>query len=112
MHLQAQTSSARNADLSSLDQLALESKSRPVWLRVGQLIDGASDRPLRDADLVFDAHQIRFVGAGGKTPPRDVLADGQRTPDAILPDVTVLPCLIEAHAHLFLAGAPVNFKER
>jgi imidazolonepropionase-like amidohydrolase len=45
-------------------------------------------------------------------PPRDTIAETQREPDAVLPDVTALPCLIEAHAHLFLAGAPVNFKER
>jgi imidazolonepropionase-like amidohydrolase len=99
-------------DLSSLDQLVSESTSRPIWLRVGQLVDGISDRPLRDADLVFDAQQIRFVGRREMTPPRAVLRDGQSEPDAMLPDVTALPCLIEAHAHLFLAGTPVNFKER
>jgi imidazolonepropionase-like amidohydrolase len=95
-----------------LDELALESKRRPVWLRVGQLVGGVSDQALRDADLVFDAHQIRFVGSGGATPPRGALHDGQTEPDAVLADVTAMPCLIEAHAHLFLAGAPVNFKER
>src|SRR5689334_1871108 len=100
------------APQASLNDLALQSKQRPVWLRVGQLVDGVSDRVHRDADLVFDATQIRFVGSRGATPPRDLLRDGQRKPDAALPDVTALPCLIEAHAHLFLAGAPVNFKER
>jgi imidazolonepropionase-like amidohydrolase len=90
--------------------LALESRRRPVWLRVGQLIDGISNRPIRDANLVFDAMQIRFVGS--ELPPPEHLAAGANAPDALLSDVTVLPCLIEAHAHLFLAGAPVNFKER
>lgn len=96
----------------SLDHLAMQSRERPVWLRVGQLVDGISNRALRDADLVFDARQIRFVGGNGKSPPRTLLNNGQIEPDAVLPDVTALPCLIEAHAHLFLAGAPVNFKER
>jgi imidazolonepropionase-like amidohydrolase len=95
-----------------IERLAVESKQRPVWLRVGQLIDGVADRPLRNADLVFDANQIRFVGSDGETPDRAILAEGQREPDAVLPDVTASPCLIEAHAHLFLAGAPVNFRER
>jgi imidazolonepropionase-like amidohydrolase len=98
--------------VSNLDDLMLLSRERAVWLRVGQLVDGVSDRVHRDADLVFDAKQIRFVGSRGATPPRDAVHDDQSEPDAVLPDVTALPCLIEAHAHLFLAGAPVNFKER
>src|SRR3954462_8584190 len=94
------------------DHLARQSQQRPIWLRIGQLVDGVSDRAHRDADLVFDAKQIRFVGSNGKTPPRTRLSEGQGEPDAVLPNVTALPCLIEAHAHLFLSGAPVNFKER
>src|SRR6478735_8273572 len=97
-----------SAPHATLDQLASESKQRPVWLRVGQLVDGVSNHAHRDADLVVDANQIRFVGRGGAMPPRELLNDGQSEPDAALPDVTALPCLIEAHAHLFLAGAPVN----
>src|SRR5688500_19311789 len=92
-----------------LNGLAHRSTQRPVWLRVGQLIDGVSDHPLRDADIVFDAQEVRFVG---QSPPREMLGEGQRQPDATLPNLTALPCLIEAHAHLFLAGAPVCFKER
>jgi imidazolonepropionase-like amidohydrolase len=88
----------------SFDQLACGSRERPVWIRVGRLIDGTSGAPTHDVDLVFDAHAIRAVGSGG--------IDGQREPDAILPDITVLPCLIEAHAHLFLDGAPVDFAQR
>jgi imidazolonepropionase-like amidohydrolase len=86
-----------------LDQLVRESRERPVWVRVGRLIDGTSDAPRRDVDLVFDAHSIKSVGAG---------IEGRREPDAILSDYTVLPCLIEAHAHLFLDGAPVDFAQR
>ncbi len=94
------------------DDLMLRSKERPVWLRVGQLFDGVSDHAIRDADLVLDADTIRFVGTSGSRPGRDVIAAGQNEPDAVLLDFTALPCLIEAHAHLFLAGAPVCFKER
>jgi imidazolonepropionase-like amidohydrolase len=93
----------------TIDDLATLSRERPVWLRVGQVIDGVSDAPLRNADVVFDAMSIRFVG---HDPSRDILRDGQRTPNATLPGMTLLPCLIEAHAHLFLDGAPVNFRER
>ena len=94
---------------ASLDDLARLSLERPVWLRVGQVVDGTSDGPLRNADVVFDAMSIRFVG---HDPGREHLGDGQRTPDATLPDVTLLPCLIEAHAHLFLDGAPICFADR
>jgi imidazolonepropionase-like amidohydrolase len=99
----------RVANETSLDDLARHSLERPVWLRVGQIIDGLSDAPLRNADVVFDATTIRFVG---RDPGREHLHDGQRSPDATLPHVTLLPCLIEAHAHLFLDGAPVCFADR
>lgn len=96
-------------ETTSLADLAGLSLQRPVWLRVGQLIDGVSDVPLRNADVVFDAMSIRCVG---HDPGREHLQDGQRTPDVTLADVTLLPCLIEAHAHFFLDGAPVNFQDR
>ena len=92
-----------------LDRLAQQSRHRPIWLRVGQLIDGISNAPIRNADLVFDAKEIRFAGIA---PDREDLALGQSEPDAVLPDFTALPCLIEAHAHLFLDGAPLKFDER
>ena len=88
-------------DLARLAQL---SKTRPVWLRVGQLIDGAADAPLRDADIIFDAQEIRSVGRSSHN-------EGV-SPDAVLPDCMLLPCLIEAHAHLFLDGAPIDFELR
>src|SRR5439155_23947730 len=86
-----------------LSELARESRRRPVWLRVGGLIDGVSNEVRSDVDLVFDAREIRAVGSG---------IEGQREPDAVLPDFTVLPCLIEAHAHLFLDGATIAFDQR
>src|SRR6185312_12663806 len=88
-----------------IERLATLSRSRAVWVQVGQLIDGTSDRARRDVDLVFDAKQIHSVGSVD----REKLAAGQTTPDAKLEGVTALPMLIEAHAHAFLEGAPVNF---
>jgi imidazolonepropionase-like amidohydrolase len=77
-------------------------------LRVGRLFDGES--VLTDADLIIDAQQVLFVGEGGSPPPAGLAQrDG---PDAVLDDFTALPCLIEAHAHLFLDGATVAFPER
>jgi len=89
----------------------LASTDHPVWLRVGQVIDGASERPIRDADIVFDAHQIRFVGRNGARPAPALVA-GRTAPDAVLPDHTLMPCLIEAHAHLFLDGGPIDTELR
>ncbi|HEX8522517.1 MAG TPA: amidohydrolase family protein [Tepidisphaeraceae bacterium] len=88
-------------DRAKLNDLAQQSRQRSVRLRVGTLLDGASQAPMRDADLVFTAQEIVSV-----TPH-----DGAE-PDLWLKEATVLPCLIEAHAHLFLDGAPVNFQQR
>src|SRR4051794_34155123 len=100
---------SEHQQLAHLVELSLQ---RPVWLHVGQLIDGISDEPLLNANIIFDAHSIRFVGAKDKLPPRDLLPEGQTAPDLSLPHHILLPTLIEAHAHLFLDGAPVNFEQR
>ncbi len=92
--------------------LRSESSRQPVWVRVGTLLDGTSDTPLEDAHLVYDAGGIRYVGAAGQPPPSAVLAPGRSAPDAELAGYSVLPGLVEGHAHLFLDGAPVDFDER
>jgi imidazolonepropionase-like amidohydrolase len=97
---------------AGLAGLAVLCRSRPVWVRVGQLLDGESALPLPGANLVFDAEQIHFVGDQSKTPPPSMLPAGATGPDATLPDYTVLPCLIEAHAHMFLEGAPLDSAQR
>ncbi len=84
---------------------------RRVWLRVGTLLDGTNTRALRDVHIVYDAKSILFVSAD-KTPPPDLLNPGQGEPDADLPDHTLLPGLIEAHAHLFLEGGELNLDQR
>ncbi len=85
---------------------------RNIWLRVGQLLDGTSTRPIHDAHVVYSSSEILFTGAVGKVPPADLLCPGQREPDAILQEVTLLPGLIEAHAHLFLEGGELNLQKR
>jgi len=88
------------------------SSDHPIWLRVGTLLDGTSMTPARDAHIVYDATAIRFVGREGRTPPRELLRVGQTAPDVDLPDVTLLPGLVEAHAHLFLEGGELNLDHR
>lgn len=86
--------------------------TRPVWIRVGKLVDGLSDQFVQNANVVFDARAIRFVGNAEQLPSKEMLTPGQSEPDAVLDDVTMLPTLIEAHAHLFLDGAPVESAQR
>jgi len=83
-----------------------------VWLRVGTLLDGTRTKPIRDAHIVYDAKQILFVGDAKNSPPQNLLNPGQREPDLHLPDFTLLPGLIEAHAHLFLEGGELNLDKR
>ncbi len=77
----------------------------PVWLQVGTLFDGLGST-VRDGHLVYEANGIRHAGAA--PPLADVLRPGQTRPDAILPAHTVLPGLVEAHAHLFLEGGEAD----
>ncbi|MEO5802973.1 MAG: amidohydrolase family protein [Verrucomicrobiota bacterium] len=85
---------------------------RRIWLRVGTLLDGVSTQPLRDAHVVYDAKQILFVGDAKNSPPSELLNPNQREPDLHLPEFTLLPGLIEAHAHLFLEGGELNLDKR
>lgn len=88
--------------------LPLATAKRAVWLHVGTLLDGTSTAPCRDAHVVYDASGIRFVGSDGATPAREFLCDGQAYPDFSDGGVTLLPGLIDAHAHLFLAGGELD----
>lgn len=83
-----------------------------VWLNVGSLLDGTSSAPAKDAHVVYDARGIRFVGRNGSTPPRELVRTGQTAPDFFDPDATLLPGLIEAHAHLFLEGGELDLAKR
>ncbi|MGB6200066.1 MAG: amidohydrolase family protein [Candidatus Acidiferrales bacterium] len=83
---------------------------RTIWLRVGTLLDGTSTNPLRDAHVVYDKSTILFVGED--SPPGNVLGINQKQPDMEFPDFTLLPGLIEAHAHFFLEGGELNLDKR
>jgi imidazolonepropionase-like amidohydrolase len=92
--------------------IPLASNGRSIWLRVGTLVDGFSTTPLRNAHIVYNATSIRYVGDADASPPADLLNSGQAQPDLELPDYTLLPGLIEAHAHLFLEGGELDFERR
>ncbi len=91
--------------IKSLSVSGTESK----WIKVGTLLNGI-DRPVKDAHIVFDSISIKY--SGQKSPPKSLVPDGQSTPDLDLPEYTLLPGLIEAHAHLFLEGAELDFQKR
>src|SRR4029077_3676441 len=61
--------------------------------------------------VVYDRNGILFTDAK-TSPPANLLNPGQRAPDADLPEYTLLPGLIEAHAHLFLEGGELNLEKR
>lgn len=84
----------------------------PVWLHVGTLLDGTATSPDRDVHVVYDDATIRFVGRDGRQPPADLVREGRRRPDLEAPDLTILPGLIEAHAHLFLEGGELDADRR
>ena len=87
-----------------------ELDGRKIWLRVGTLLDGVSTQPLHNAHIVYDKSKILFVGEN--SPPVNLLNPNQREPDLDLPDHTLLPGLIEAHAHFFLEGGELNLDKR
>lgn len=90
--------------------LPAATRERSIWLRVGILLDGISPAPLHDAHVVYDDRQI--LVAGTASPPRQMLREGQNTPDAHWPERTMLPGLIDAHTHLFLEGGELDVKQR
>src|SRR5205823_2737743 len=85
---------------------------RKIWLQVGTLLDGVSDGPLKDAHFVYDAEAIRYVGRSDAPPPANLLNPGQTQPDLNLPEWTLLPGFIEAHAHFFLEGGELDAEKR
>jgi imidazolonepropionase-like amidohydrolase len=86
--------------------------AHPLWLNIGTLLDGTSTTPSHDAHVVYDGTSIKFVGRAGQTPPAELLRVGQTTPALVAPDATLLPGLIEAHAHLFLEGGELDPEKR
>ena len=78
---------------------ALPQTPPPVTvIRAGVLIDGKSDRPLRDEVVVIRGNRIESVSdaASAKIPAGATIID--------LSHATVLPGLIDSHTHIFLQG--------
>ncbi len=86
--------------------------TRRVWLRVGTLFDGETGQPLSNAHVVYDASSIVYVADEKNSPPSTIINPDQSEPDVDLPEFTLLPGLIEAHAHMFLEGGELNYKKR
>lgn len=86
--------------------------TRRIWLRVGTLIDGGNKQPLRNAHIVYDSASILYVADEKNPPPSNIISPGQSRPDLDLPEFTLLPGLVEAHAHLFLEGGELNPEKR
>ncbi|MBL4575375.1 MAG: amidohydrolase family protein [Opitutaceae bacterium] len=99
--------------LSSKHFAALSSVTEEgnVWLQIAELIDGQSTVSLQNAHLVYSQSEILYVGNEDSPPPKDIVP-GKTNPDLILTEYTVLPGLIEAHAHLFLEGSELDFDKR
>lgn len=85
------------------------SGSESKWIQVGHLLTGENSEPIDNGHVVFSADHILYAGA--ESPASEITA-GKAKPDHILPDHTLLPGLIEAHAHLFLQGGELDAGKR
>ena len=101
-----------DSDYANLERITRLSQSHSVWLQVGQLLRGDTSLPWVNAHLIFDSERIHYVADRASPPPPQLLPPGVSEPHLVLPRHTVLPCLVEAHAHMFLEGAPVEAQER
>ncbi len=99
--------------MSTQDQIPPEalacSGTETKWLQVGALLDGESGQAISDAHILYDASGILSVGSDAPAPD---LCGGKTGPDLVLPEHTILPGLIEAHAHLFLEGGELDVEKR
>lgn len=85
------------------------SGKKSAWLKVGTLLDGLSP-PLRNAHIVYNADKILYCGR--EDPPAHLIKKDNNKPDLVLANATLLPGLIDAHAHLFLEGGAMDFAAR
>ena len=101
-------------NMSNKEQISVPqaTRTRRVWLRVGTLIDGENNQPLRKAHIVYDSASIVYVADEKNPPPSNIISPGQSQPDFDLPEFTLLPGLVEAHAHLFLEGGELDPEKR
>ena len=83
-------------------------KGTSKWIKIGSLLSGVDH--ISNAHVVYNNQEIIY--AGKKTPPKDIVNSGQFLPELDLQEYTLLPGLIEAHAHLFLEGGELDFQKR
>ncbi len=69
---------------------------KKIAIRAGQLIDGKSDAPIRNALILVEGDKIASVTPGGSAPAGVEIID--------LSKATVLPGFIDAHTHVLLNG--------
>jgi imidazolonepropionase-like amidohydrolase len=70
--------------------------TKTIAIRVGELIDAKSDKPVLNALIVVQGDRIASVTPGGSPPAGAELID--------LSQAAVLPGLIDAHTHILLQG--------
>ncbi len=72
------------------------SQTKLTVIKCGKLIDGKSDTPLENVDILIEGNKIKEVGKNVSIPSGAKVID--------LSGVTVLPGLIDAHTHILLQG--------
>jgi imidazolonepropionase-like amidohydrolase len=89
---------AQNALAQGAAQDAPVPRTQIIIVRAGSLIDGVSDKPRRDVDVVIRGERIlEIIPARSRAlAPGDTLID--------LGSSTLLPGLIDTHTHIFLQG--------
>lgn len=100
-----------DSNMNSNIDILKNSNNAVLWIQVGTLFDGTSKEVSNNAHIVFDNNEILFVGAEGELPPESLIVDNQLI-KIDLSAYTMLPGLIDAHAHIFLEGAERNFEKR
>src|SRR5947209_9168872 len=72
----------------------------PVYIRCGALFDGKSDKLQTDTVIVVERDRIKQVVK--YSPPAG--AQGVKSTNLDLPNLTCLPGMVESHTHVFLQG--------
>ena len=83
---------------------------RRIWLLIDFCLTAFA--PVRSATLISFTTEQAYFYVGTDSPPAAMLNSGQGVPDLDLPEYTLLPGLIEAHAHLFLEGGELDSQKR